>query len=127
MKSALEILREIRARDAQQPPDGGLDIDSQAGAEQESSDSIEHFLADSSIPAAIFHSRALGREFVLARDEADLDRLSERARSLPVLYFAECAQLQRLAPEDLGKILDIRTVFGPAIVVEVKQASEGAS
>ena len=81
MKSALEVLREIRSQgSAERPPD----------------DPLGRFLEDESLPAAICHSQALGRAFVLARDEAALEALTEADRRLPVLYFGEAAKLRHM-------------------------------
>ncbi len=73
------------------------------------------FLEDESIPAAVFRSRALGRDFVLARDEAALEALTDADRRLPVLYFGEAAQLCRLGLEGLRALLDFRAEFGPSV------------
>ena len=105
MKSALEILREIRARDARR--DELVPLNSAEGR-------LERFLADSSIPVTIMHSRALDRPFILARDGADLDALTAEEQALPVIFFSECEQLQHLEPEDLAAILNVRAVFGPS-------------
>ena len=69
------------------------------GAEvQQGSFSLDRFLADASIPAAIFHSRALGRDFILARDQAALEVLTDEDRGLPVFFFGEAPSLEAPAP-----------------------------
>jgi hypothetical protein len=85
----------------------------------------EIFLSDSSIPAAIFHSRALGRDFVLARDRAVLNVLTEANRVLPVLFFRECGQLARLSVEGLRAVLDLRAAFGPSARLQEVSRSDG--
>jgi hypothetical protein len=81
---------------------------------------IDCFLDDASIPIALFHSRRLGRNFVLARDEKALEALTEAGRALPVLFFSDCEKLSGLGPADLAKILDIRQVFGPSASLAVE-------
>ena len=77
-----------------------------------SPDDVEQVLADATVAAAIFHSRALGRDFVLARDEAALDALTEPDRALPVLFFTECDELAKLGVEGLRAVLEVRAAFG---------------
>ena len=116
MKTALELLREIRAREGREGPPN-------ASPEPTSEDRFECFLADSSIPAAVFFSRRFNRPFLLVRDGADLDELTAEEQALPVIWFSECEQLELLEPEDLGAILNIRAVFGPSVkLVSVKPA-----
>jgi hypothetical protein len=81
---------------------------------------LDRFLTDASVPVAIFHSRRLGRAFVLARDEKALGVLTEADRALPVLFFADCETLSGLGPADLAKILDARQVFGPSASLAVE-------
>ena len=73
------------------------------------------FLEDESIPAAVFHSRALGRDFVLARDEAALEALTDGDRRLPVLFFGEAAKLRQMGLEGIRAVLDFRVTFGPKV------------
>ena len=73
------------------------------------------FLEDESIPAAVFRSRALGRDFVLARDEAALEALTDADQRLPVLYFEEAAQLRQMGLEGIRALLDFRATFGPEV------------
>jgi hypothetical protein len=75
---------------------------------------LDRFLGDASIPLAILHSRRLGRDFVLARDEKALEVSAEADRTLPVLFFSDCEKLGGLGAADLAKILDVREVFGPS-------------
>ena len=82
MKSALQALREIRARSAWPEPPTGADAEPGALGESSGSAPLDRFLADTTIPAAIYHSRALDRPFVLARDEAALPDLPRSLRSL---------------------------------------------
>ena len=76
---------------------------------------LELFLADSTLPAAVFHSHALDRDFILARDEAALEALIEADHALPVLFFAEAEKLRRLGLTGLGALLDFRAEFGPGV------------
>ena len=103
-------------------------LDRQEVIETLRSDLLELFLGDASIPAAVFHSRALGRDFVLARDEPALEALTEADRVLPVLFFAECPDLLKGGLEGLrgrlGAVLDTRQVFGPAVTVQVVEARD---
>jgi len=75
---------------------------------------FDAFLADASIPLAVMHSRALGREFILARDAHALETLSESDRRLPVLTFADCEKLAVLGPADLAAVLNVREALGPS-------------
>jgi hypothetical protein len=76
---------------------------------------LDHFLDDETIPAAVLHSRALDRRFVLARDEAVLDALTEVDGQLPVLFFGEAEKLCRMGLEGLQVVLDFRKEFGPSV------------
>ena len=100
MKSALEVLREIRSRSSDGPAPDSL---------------LDHFLENDSIPAAIFHSRALNRRFVLARDEAALEALTGPDRKLPVLFFREAVKLRQIGLDGLRALLDFRAEFGPRV------------
>ena len=75
---------------------------------------IDRFLSDTSLAAAVMHSQALGRSFVLARDEAALASLTQEDQALPVLYFADCIHGRTLGLEGLRVLLDVRTQFGPS-------------
>lgn len=75
---------------------------------------FDGFLADCSIPFAVFHSHALERDFVLARDASALEALGEPERRLPVLTFADCEKLAGLGATDLALVLNVREAFGPA-------------
>ncbi len=77
-------------------------------------DLLEGFL-EGDYPAAICHSLALGRDFVLARDEAALEALTEADQRLPVLFFGEAAKLRQMGLEGLRALLDFRAVFGPGV------------
>ena len=79
---------------------------------------LDHFLADDSLPAAIFHSEALNRTFIMARDEAArdeaaLDALLEEDEGLPVLFFSDCAHT--LGLKGLEALLNVRETFGPFV------------
>ena len=76
---------------------------------------LDRFLEDDSIPAAICHSHALDRAFVLARNEGALEVLTEVDRRLPVLYFAEAAKLRQMGLDGLRALLDFRAEFGPEV------------
>ena len=85
---------------------------------------LDRFLEDETIPAAVCHSRALGRDFVLARDEAALEALTEADQRLPVLYFGEAAKLRHMGLDGLRALLDFRAEFGPKVEIRsVKVAS----
>ena len=130
MKSALDIFREIR--------DGGrFDTGRTAGEEHHpvasaprslpsdpAGDQLD-FIEDDSIPAAIFHSRALDRRFVLARDEAALEALTSADRDLPVLYFSDCAHVRALGIKGLRVLLDLRAGFGPSVDLRSVKAANG--
>ncbi len=91
-------------------------------------DLLERFLTDDSIPAAIFRSRALDRDFVLARGEAALEVLTESDRALPAVYFAECPELAKLPLQGLKALLDLREVLGPGVrLAEVRRSPEPRS
>ena len=83
----------------------------------EDGDLLERFLAEDSLPAAVFHSRALDRKFIFARDAAALDALTEADEGLPVLFFGEATKLARLGLEGLRAVLDLRQEFGPSVVL----------
>ena len=84
----------------------------------------DRFLADASIPLAIFHSHALNRDFILARDSAALAALTEVDRGLPVLTFSECEQLAGLSVPELGALLDAKRLLGPEVALrEVRPAA----
>ena len=102
MKSALEVLREIRSRSSDGPAPDSL---------------LDHFLEDDSIPAAICHSRALDQAFVLARNEGALAVLTEDDRRLPVLYFGEAAKLRQMGLDGLRALLHFREAFGPTVEI----------
>ena len=84
-------------------------------APQPGSELLERFLEDATIPAAIFHSHALSRDFVLARDEAALEALTEADRRLPVLFFEEAGMLRQMGLEGIRALLDFRAEFGPEV------------
>jgi hypothetical protein len=86
---------------------------------------LDRFLADSSIPLAVFRSRTLGRDFVLARDAAALAALTERDRGLPVLTFADCDKLAGVSLSALRMVLDVRAEFGPSASLEVVRPHVG--
>ena len=80
-------------------------------------DLLDRFLSDDSIPAGIFHSRALDRRFIFARDEAALEALTEVDEGLPVFFFGEAGKLARLGLEGLRVALDLRAQFGPSVAL----------
>ena len=98
-----------------------LDQESQAPA------MLDCFLSDAAFPAVIMHSRALDRDFVLARDKATLDALTEDDRSLPVLYFVDCVHAQELGLEGLRALLDTRAAFGPLVRLRSLKGGRGSS
>ena len=81
-------------------------------------DLLDRFLSDASIPVGIFHSRALDRRFIFARDEAALEALTEADEGLPVLFFGEAEKLSRLGLEGFRAVLDVRAEFGPSVALE---------
>ena len=85
---------------------------------------LDRFLGDASIPLAVFRSRALGRDFAIARDSAALAALTEADQGLPVLTFADCDLLAGLAPSELGAVLDAKRLLGPEVTLrEVRPAT----
>ena len=85
------------------------------------SELLDRFLDDAALPAAIFDSRLLGRRFVLARDEAALDALTEADQQLPVLFFGEAAKLRQMGLEGIRALLAFRAEFGPSVeLISVK-------
>ncbi len=114
-----EILGELRERKPEllellRPPAGRT---LRAGVDGDPGELLARFLEDSSLPLAVFHSRALGRDFVLARDAEALAALTEAERGLPVLYFADCQKAAALGLEGLRTLLDTRAVFGPEVAL----------
>ena len=74
---------------------------------------LEGLLEDSTIPAAVFHSRALDRDFVFARDEESAESYADR--QLPVLYFSEASRMGALGLDGIRALLDFRAEFGPQV------------
>ena len=94
----------------------------------EQSDRLGEFLESSIIPAAVFHSHALGRDFILARDSEALLALTEADQRLPVLFFGEAAALSKLGLEGLRVVLELRETFGPSVVLRaVRKSLQGNS
>lgn len=121
MKSALAVLREIRSRGAgswQLDESAPSALNADGGGVAQADLLLEQFLEDESIPAAVFHSRALNRRFVLARDEAALEALTEADRALPVLFFGEAEKLRQMGLDGLGALLAFRAEFGPSVELE---------
>jgi hypothetical protein len=95
-----------------------------AGQGGSTAELLGRFLADASIPLAVFHSRALGRDFILARDSAALAALTEADRRLPVLTFSECEHLAGLSVPELGALLDAKRLLGSEVTLrEVRPAT----
>lgn len=110
-----EFIRYLRSKygaPGDRGPDCGAPV--RAGGDRTRGELFERLLADATIPLAVFHSRRLRRDFVLARDAQALDALTEPDRRLPVLTFADCEKLAGLSARDLAPILDVRAEFGPA-------------
>ena len=80
-------------------------------------------LADSSVWAAVFHSHALDRDFVLVRDEDALRAVKGEDQKLPVLFYRDCAHVKNLGLEGLRALLDTREVFGPRVGLTVRKPS----
>lgn len=117
---APELLDHLRAQKAQILRIlGGEQVRTHAG-----DDLFDTFLSDSLIPAAVFRSKALGRDFVLARDESALETLTADDQKLPILYFRDCASARMLGLEGLSALLRVRSAFGPAVTL---RAVEGGS
>ena len=98
-----EVLRSLRDL----KPGPGL-----APIEEPTSDpeaALEHFLQGDYL-AVVFHSRVLGRDMVLIRDQAALNRI---ALALPVIYFADCTSHL----SNVRALLDVRTEFGPSVAL----------
>jgi hypothetical protein len=85
---------------------------------------FERFLADASIPLAVFHSRALGRDFILARDAKALEALTEADHGLPVLTFADCELLAGLGPAEIGAVLVVKCSLGPEVALRELRPAE---
>ena len=88
-----------------------------AGRDGSAAELFDRFLEDASVPLAVFHSKALDRDFVLARDQAAFEALAEEHRTLPVLFFADCEHGAALGREGLRVLLDLRQEFGPEVAV----------
>src|SRR5262245_13723862 len=89
LMASQEFIRYLRAKygtPGGAPP--GCSAPRYAGGDRTGGELFDRFLADASIPFAVFHSRRLGRDFVLARDAQALDASVEPDRRLPVLTFA---------------------------------------
>ena len=86
---------------------------------------LDRLLEDSTVAAGIFHSHALDRDFILARDSEALGALSEADRALPVLFFGEAPGLAALGLEGLRVVLDLREAFGPSVALRaVREVGE---
>jgi len=96
-----------------------------AGIDGSAAELLDQFLADAAIPMAVFHSRRLRRDFVIARDVRALESLSEADRRLPVLTFGDCEKLGGLGAADLAAILDVREAFGPSAELSAVRARIG--
>ena len=75
--------------------------------------------------AAIVHSKALSRDFILARDESALEALTEADQALPVLFFGDCAELAKLGLDGLAAVLNVREVFGPSATLRSPEVGHG--
>ena len=86
-------------------------------------ETIGSFLADSPVLLAVFHSRELGRDYILARDQDALRALTENDRAIPVILFQDCEHLAGLSAADIGAVLDVKLALGPEIELrEVRPA-----
>ncbi len=87
------------------------------GSQGDAGDPLGFFLADTTIPAAVFHSHALDRDFIMVRNEVALEALTEADHGIPVLFFAEAEMLGRLELEGLRALLNLRAAFGPSVAL----------
>lgn len=87
---------------------------------------LERFLTDAELPLAILHSRALGRDFAIARSAEAVELLAESERSLPVLFTADCHHFATLGLEGLRVLLDLRAEFGPEVKLRSVEAMGAA-
>ena len=127
MKSALETLREIRARKSGPSPEPEAvfaqpALQAEPGAEH--ADSFESFLADATASVNVFHHARLNRSFVLVRDEAALEDITLADRWWPVVFFSEIGELAKLPLEGLRAIFDLRQTFGPSARLVAVQRQE---
>ncbi len=118
MRSALEVLREIRARDAggrpaSEPSDtpghGDPRGDDARGLEQ--GDVLE---ARQDWIAVRLHSRLLDCDLWLCRDQRAAEELSTEFPGVPVLTFAEIPLLAGKPKEVLRAMLDVKAEFPDA-------------
>jgi len=116
-----EFIRRMRAKygDPRGPGDNRF-ATLRPGKDGSAADLVERFLADASVRLAILHSRRLGQDFVLARDEKALESLTEADHALPVLFFADCGKHAGLDATDLSKIFEVRQTFGPSVSLSVE-------
>lgn len=115
MKSALEVLREIRAHEPVQSSPATSDLASPSIGQRQSADLFDDFLRDDPIPLAISPNRALARTIALCSDEAALAALTDAECHLPVLFFRDLTKAQDLGIEGLRVLLDTRQAFGPCV------------
>ena len=108
-----ELIRGLRRL----PQDDGPTTDLSPPVLNSEPDLLEKFLSDDSIPAAVFRSHPLDRNFIFARDQAALAALTEADLALPVLFFGEAEQLAKLGLESLRAVLDFRQEFGPSVAL----------
>jgi len=90
-----------------------------------SADLLDGILGSGSVPVAIFHSRALGRDFALASDIPALESMGESDRRVPLLTYAECEKLAGLSAADLNAVLDVREIFGPTAQIVAARSYVG--
>ena len=84
---------------------------------------LDRFLSDASLPAAVFHSRALNRGFLLVRDRDNLAVLTEGDQGLPIIFFSEAEKVLEMGLDGVRVLLDFRQTFGPS--VELKRVRAG--
>jgi hypothetical protein len=106
-----ELLELLRA------PEGRRTTTLRPHRDSTAAEPFDRFLADASVLVAVFHSRALDRDFIVAQHRGTLSALTEPDHGLQVLYFADCQSLG-------GALLDSRAELGLEVaLVELRPAA----
>ncbi len=61
----------------------------------------------------------------MTRDEAALEALTDADQGLPVLYFAEAAQLRQMGLKGIRALLDFRQKFGLEVELRSVRVLDG--
>ena len=122
MKSALQVLREIRARD-----DGGRTVGEHSDAPDhgdprgDDARGLEHgdvLEARQDWIAVRLYSKLLDRDLWLCRDQRAADELSAEFPRVPVLTFDEVPLLAGKTKEQLRAMLDVKAEFPDAGLIQ---------